>query len=81
MLISLVTYLLGFLVIAIILGREIKAIEFSETSEIVKSMLLVTAVALLWPVFGVWILWEAIDIYRICNKNQVRKGSYEHRQG
>ena len=68
--VSLVAYILGCLVVAAMLSRDI--IDFSEKKEMVKSLLLVIAMSLLWPALGAWMLWEAFDIWMLCNKNQVR---------
>lgn len=71
MIISLVAYIFGFLVVAVMLGNGI--VDFADKREMIKSVVLVIGVALLWPVFGVWILWEAFDIWMVCNKNQIGK--------
>lgn len=71
MIISLVAYILGFLVVAAMLGKEM--VDFIDKRETIKSIVLVIGVSLLWPVFGVWILWEAFDIWMVCNKNQIWK--------
>lgn len=73
MIISLVAYILGFLVIAAMLCKEM--VDFADKREMIKRVVLVIGVALLWPVFGVWILWEVFDIWMVCNKNQIWKNS------
>ena len=78
MIISLVAYILGFLVVAAMLGKEM--VDFADKREMIKSVVFVIGVALLWPVFGVWILWEAFDIWMVSRNNQVGEFRDEHRQ-
>lgn len=71
MIISLVAYILGFLVIAAMLCRDI--MDYADKRENIKSVVLVIGISLLWPLFGAWILWEAFDIYLISKKNKLKK--------
>lgn len=71
MMISLVAYILGFIVVAAMLCKEM--VDFVDKREMINSVVLMIGVALLWPVFGIWILWGAFDIWMVCNKNQIWK--------
>lgn len=71
MITSLVVYIIGCIVIAIMLCRDI--IGFFNNKEIAKDILLGICISLLWPIYGVWMLWEMVEIWLVCRRNQVEK--------
>ena len=69
--ITAIAYMGGVILSSIVLGKDLWNVV--DKKERYKSIIISICTALFWPVLGMWILWEAFDIWRICQKNQIGK--------
>lgn len=72
MLTFLIGYLIGVVATALILWKDV--VDTTDRLEAVKSVLVDICISLLWPIFGVWILWEFFDVWRVCFRNNSETG-------
>ena len=60
MLVSLIAYVLGYCLFAIIYCEQARTLESKE--EKVKWIIATILLSALWPVIGVWMLWELLSV-------------------